>query len=109
MSCVDAIAAITEFIRTKKIKKAQGQTCNVDLQKAFETLDHDILLKKLLDHGFRGKMFEIWKNYLSDRKQYISHNGFCTEKLKLVSGVPQSSIFFLLYINGIHLCMGKIV
>ena len=47
MSCVDAIAAITEFIRTEKDKKAQGQACFIDLQKIFDTLDHDILLRKL--------------------------------------------------------------
>ena len=47
LSCVDAIAAITEFIRTEKDKKAQGQACFIDLQKIFDTLDHDILLRKL--------------------------------------------------------------
>ena len=68
MSCVDAMAAITEFIRTEIDKKAQGQACFIDLQKAFDTLDHDILLK-LLDYGFRGKIFEILKDFLSDRAQ----------------------------------------
>ena len=57
MSCVDAIAAITEFVRTEIDKKAQGQACFIDLQKAFDTLDHHILLKKLEDYGFRGKNF----------------------------------------------------
>ena len=75
MSCVDAIAAITEFIRTEIDKKAQGQAFFIDLQKAFDTLDHDFILKKLLDYGFRGKIFEILKDYLSDRRQYISHKG----------------------------------
>ena len=46
MSCDEAIAAITEFTRMEKDKKAQGPACLFDLQKAFDTLDHDILLKK---------------------------------------------------------------
>ena len=113
MFCVDAIAAKTEFIRTEIDEKAQSQASFIDLQKAFDTLDHDILLKNLLDYGFRGKVFEILKDYLSDRRQYNSHNSVCTEKLKIVSGVLQGSVLgtflFLLYINDIHLCMGKTV
>ena len=112
MSGVDAIAAITEFVRTEIDKKAQGQACFIDLQKPFDTLDHEILLKKLEDYGFRGKIFEkILRDYLSDRRQDISHNGACTEKPKIVSGVSQGSVLgpflFLLYINDIQLCIGN--
>ena len=92
MSCVDAIAAITEFVRTEINTKAQGQACFIDLQKDFDTLDHHILLKKLEDYVFRGKIFEILGDYLSDRRQYISHYGVCTEKFKSVSGVPQGFV-----------------
>ena len=59
MSCVDAIAAITEFVRTEIGKKTQGQACFIDLQKAFDALVHHILLKTLEEYDFRGKIFEI--------------------------------------------------
>ena len=112
MSCVDAIAAITEFVRTEIDKKAQGQACFIDLQKAFDTLDHHILLKKLEDYGFRGKIFEILRDYLSDRWQYISHNGVCTEKPKIVSGVPRvpSWVHFCFFcILMTFICVSEIV
>ena len=88
MSCVDAIAAITDFIRTELVKTAQNQTCFIYLQKGF---DHDISLKKLSDYGFRWIIFEIWRDYLSDHWQYISHNGVCTEKLKFCLVLPRAT------------------
>ena len=59
MSCVDAMAAITELVRIKIDTKAQGQACFIDLQKFFDTLDHDNLLKKLVDYGFRVKLLKF--------------------------------------------------
>ena len=111
MSWVDAIAAKTKFIRTESDKKAQRQTSFIDLQEAFDTLDHDISLEKLLDYGSRWKIYETSRQYLSDRRQYISHNGVCTKKLKIVSGVPQGCVlgpFQILFSNNdIHLCIGN--
>ena len=79
MSFVDANAAITELIRTEIDKKAQGQACFIELRRAFDMLDHDIILKKFLDYGFRRKIFESLRDFYSDRRQCISHNGVCTK------------------------------
>ena len=97
MCCFDAIAAMTEFIRTEIDKKAQSQAGFIALQEAFNTLDHDHLFKKLVDYSFRENFFEILRDYLSDRRQYISHNGVCTETLMIVSDVPQGS-------SCVHFC-----
>ena len=87
MSCADDITAITEFVRTEKDKKAQGQTCFIDLQKAFDTLDHHILLKKLEDYGFIGKIFEVLRDYFPDSRQYIMV--FARKNLKLCQVFPR--------------------
>ena len=83
-------------------------TCGifVDFQKAFDTVNHDILLKKLEHYGFRGVINNWFRSYLTDRKQKVVINGFESESKILPHGVPQCSvlgpILFLIYINDLH-------
>ena len=56
-SCVDALIEFTEFIREGWDKKLVGQSCLVDLKKAFDTINDDLLLAKLEKYGFRGRIF----------------------------------------------------
>ena len=51
----------------------------LDLSKAFDTISHNILLKKLERYGIRGHSLKWFQNYLSDRKQYVKFNGCCSE------------------------------
>ena len=74
----------------------------MDLSKAFDTLDHQILLKKLYCYGIRGTALLWFESYLSNRKQYVVYNDISSNFLYSKCGVPQGSIlgpllFFTLY------------
>ena len=64
----------------------------LDLKKAFDTVPHDILLKKLYAYGIRGIALKLMKSYLTDRTQYVIYDGMQSTKLPISCGVPQGSI-----------------
>ena len=78
----------------------------LDFSKAFDTINHDILLHKLSHYGIRGIALEWFRNYLQDRKQYVSLNDHCSNMKDINCGVPQGSILgpllFIIYINDFH-------
>ena len=69
MACVHAITTVTEYIRAATEKKQLYQSCFIDLQKAFDTLNHEILLQKMENYGFRGKILSLIVSFLKDRRQ----------------------------------------
>ena len=83
--------------KTENIRKAldDGNTgCGVfvDLQKAFDTVDHQILLAKLNHYGIHGVSNDWFKSCLSNRNQYVSINGYQSGLATINCGVPQGSV-----------------
>ena len=64
----------------------------LDFSKAFDTVDHDILLCKLSHYGIRGNALKWIESYLSNRKQFVTYNGVSSVSKAIVCGVPQGSV-----------------
>ena len=77
----------------------------IDLKKAFDTVDHSILVTKHDHYGIRGVAKQWLSSYLENRKQYVCFNGTDSGFLPITCGVPQDSILgptlFLLYVNAL--------
>ena len=99
-----AIIEIAEKIKETVDNKKYGCGIFIDLRKAFDTVNHEILLRKLEHYGIRGTA-PNWFKYLTNRKQYVSLNGESSELKQITCGVPQGSclgpLLFLLYMNDL--------
>ena len=86
------LISITESIRSALDNNKVAGGVFVDLQKAFDTVNHEILIYKLNHYGIRGTVNDWFSSYLSSRTQYVSILGFTSNTLDVNHGVPQGSV-----------------
>ena len=108
LSTLHAIETLQKAIIDSLISNKYCVGLFIDLKKAFDTVNHEILLKKLDFYGIRELPLSWLSSYLKDRSQFTNYNNCMSNTTNIDIGFPQGSIigplFFLIYINDMPTC-----
>ena len=100
-----ALLSLTESIKHSIDNHKHGCGIFPDLQKAFDTVYHKIVVNKLEHYGVRGNVLDWFRSYICGRSQYVTVNGHVSDSLSITCGVRQGSVFgallFLIYVNDL--------
>ena len=104
-STVNTVSYLTNDIFNNMNKREITMATYIDMAKAFDTVNHTILLNKLEKLGIVGNLLKLLKNYLVDRKQSTTANGYTSDVDNVTCGIPQGStvgpLMYIIYVNDV--------